>query len=106
MSCVILLTHFVVFFHTVAHEIHDSHHNDIIITSADVEFKQNDSLNEDCKLCDVYLDLDLEKSFLQSTYSFISHLFSKDIFQLDNNLDSITLYLKQSRSPPNCTKYI
>ncbi|SNR14963.1 protein of unknown function [Tenacibaculum jejuense] len=106
MSCVILLTHFIVFFHTIKHNYHSSSDKEIDEVIVKIEFRKSNHTDEECLICDTYLDLDIKKSFSKLVSSFSIHFFSKEIFLLENSLDSIILYLKQSRSPPNFIQYI
>ena len=106
MSYVILLTHLIVFFHTIEHNHHSSSDKKVNEITSKIEFRKSDHTDEECLICDTYLDLDIKKSFSQLVSSFSIHFFSKKIFQFKNRLNSVLIYFNQSRSPPNFIQYI
>lgn len=88
------MTHLLVLFHTLDHQ--EEHKTEL---SNILEFDDN-SDNEDCSVCDVYLNADFTE--LQTTsYFFVSPQFISDlILQQNNQFKPVVLYFKQSRSPP------
>ncbi|WP_299714483.1 hypothetical protein [uncultured Tenacibaculum sp.] len=100
LSCVILLTHFVVLFHTLQHQDHHEIHqysNDISHTD---QLLQNSEIDEDCSICEIYVDVDFkEDKILNSEFSH-TEFFNNKVSQRKNSFTSLVLYSKQSRSPP------
>ncbi len=100
MSCVIMITHFVVLFHTIEHQHHDESDQEVEINSSISTFFQNLDVEENCSICDIYLAVNLVKNHtLQIEFSYANFINNK-IFQKENSLTPFTFYSKQSRSPP------
>lgn len=98
LTVVILLTHFVVLFHTLEHkENHQDH------SSETIEFNKSSDISEDCSVCDIYTNIHFSDHKVLS-YIFIEpNYVQNEILQQENQFIALVLYLKKSRSPPNYT---
>ncbi|CAL2091077.1 conserved hypothetical protein [Tenacibaculum sp. 190524A05c] len=95
LSCIILLTHVLILFHT--HEHYASHEQDNCIS--DAHFEQNE-VSEQCIICDLYIKKDFDEP--HNSIPELTELSnkSKRIVQPEILLVSIKLIQKTSRSPP------
>ncbi|MCH2033387.1 MAG: hypothetical protein MK202_07665 [Tenacibaculum sp.] len=95
VACFILMTHVFAFIHSFDHS---NEHPDNNI-SKEITYKDSQS-TDDCNICDIYLNSEIPV-LEESNYSLpLRKVITSKIIPAENQLTSIVLFHKKSRSPP------
>ncbi|SEB51678.1 hypothetical protein SAMN04489761_1163 [Tenacibaculum sp. MAR_2009_124] len=97
LACVILMMHLLVLFHSFDHELsHSSKGKAKNICEASIS-----DISEECFICDVYLDLSIANAETISLTFIPLQFISNNILKEEDQFIPVSLYFKQSRSPPS-----
>lgn len=95
LSSLIVMMHVVILLHTLTHENHE-----IVNETSALTFEKDLNVEAECSICDTYLDIVISEFQLESYCLPIADCFIQKTLQKEDNLISIILFFKQSRSPP------
>jgi hypothetical protein len=89
------MTHLIALDHSFEHHSEHKQHSSFSLSKEKVV-----DINNNCSLCDIYLDIQLSKDPI-FTYTLITpKLVLDSILEKDNDFTSVVFNLKKSRAPP------